>query len=210
MPAHSFSVVWLLETPWTVACQAPLSRFCLLRENGQWFQSSNLTVSVVLWKHRMWCYRWKFVQYGHTGASQQPEPCTARYGWCKGGWQQTKGLLGDQPCVSPGPPLQPHSRVFIPTCQCAPSHISPTYFTRRYDTDNSPETTAAESLLEHTSPLTVTGPGSCWAGERASPSRTQSLIFWVEIKQREWAEGKQRHKHVSRPWPPTVPPWFCQ
>ena len=80
----------------------------------------------------------------------------------------------------------------------------------RYDTGNFPETTVAGSLLEHTSSLTGTGPGSCWAGVRASPSGAQSLIFWVEIQQREWAERKQRHKRISRPWPPTVPPWFHQ
>ena len=41
-------------------------------------------------------------------------------------WQQTKGLLGDQQCVRPGPPLQPQAAVFISTCQC--SHINPIYF----------------------------------------------------------------------------------
>ena len=41
------------ETPLTVACQAPRSGFCLLMENDQWFKSSNLTVSVVLWKQNV-------------------------------------------------------------------------------------------------------------------------------------------------------------
>ena len=114
------------DTPWTAARQVPLSCLCLLRENEQWLQSSNLTLSVVSWKHRMWFYRWNFVQYGPQEASQHLQHCMAREGWSEGGWEQIKGLLGDQQCVRPGPPLQPHPAVFISTCQC--SHINPIYF----------------------------------------------------------------------------------
>ena len=42
------------------------------------------------------------------------------------GWQQIEGLLGDQQCVRPGPPLQPEAAVFISICQC--SHINPISF----------------------------------------------------------------------------------
>ena len=99
---------------------------CLLRANEQWLQSSNLTLSVVSWKHRMWIYRWNFVQYGPQEASQHLEHCMARERWSVGEWEQIKGLLGDQQCVRPGPPLQPQAAVFISTCQC--SHINPIYF----------------------------------------------------------------------------------
>ena len=124
--AQSLHLVWLFDTPWTAARQAPLSCLCLLRANEQWLQSSNLTLSVVSWKHRMWIYRWNFVQYGPQEASQHLERCMARERWSVGEWEQIKGLLGDQQCVRPGPPLQPQAAVFISTCQC--SHINPIYF----------------------------------------------------------------------------------
>ena len=120
------SHVQFFDTPWTAAHQAPLSCLCLLRANEQWLQSSNLTLSVVSWKHRMWIYRWNFVQYGPQEASQHLERCMARERWSVGEWEQIKGLLGDQQCVRPGPPLQPQAAVFISTCQC--SHINPIYF----------------------------------------------------------------------------------
>ena len=60
------------ETPWNVAYQAPLSCFCLLGWNAQELQFSNLTLSVVSWKHRIWFYRWNFAQYGHTRSIPAP------------------------------------------------------------------------------------------------------------------------------------------
>ena len=81
---------------------------------------------MVSWKHRMWFYKWNFVQYGPQEASQHREYCKACERWSVGEWEQIKGLLGDQQCVRPGPPLQPQAAVFISTCQC--SHINPIYF----------------------------------------------------------------------------------
>ena len=124
--AESLHLVWLFGTPWTAARQNALSCLCLLRANEQWLQSSNLTLSVVSWKHRMWSYRWNFVQYGPQEASQHLECCMARERWSVGEWEQIRGLLGDQQCVRPGPSLQPQAAVFISTCQC--SHINPIYF----------------------------------------------------------------------------------
>ena len=66
------------------------------------------------------------VSSGTLSCSWHLKHCLAREGCFVAGWEQIEGLLGDQQCVRPGPPLQPQAAVFISTCQC--SHINPIYF----------------------------------------------------------------------------------
>ena len=146
---------------------------------------SNLTLSVVSWKHRMWFYRWNFVQYDPQKTSQHLKHCMAREGCFVAGWEQIEGLLGDQQCVRPGPPLQPQAAVFISTCQC--SHINPIYFRTGMTQVSFLQTCGNNkylqqiSLLEHRRYLHGTGPNRCWAREKNLHWGTNP-VFWVEIK----------------------------
>ena len=56
---------------------------------------SNLTLSVVSWKHRMWFYRWNFVQYDHTRSIPAPRAAHG-IGWPVSGWEQIKSQVSKQ------------------------------------------------------------------------------------------------------------------
>ena len=165
--AQSLSLIWLFETPWTVDHQAPLSCFCLLWRGCPGSMILNLTLSVVSWENRMWFYVWNFVQCGHWKGI----PATrwmvmdAHAGWSESGWQQIRGLLGDQQCVSPRPPLHPHEETSYQPVNAPTLTLAPPTSEDRYDTGKLPATIVAASLLDHISCLPGPGPKRCWAGE---------------------------------------------
>ena len=130
----------------------------------------------------------------------------AHDGWSVSGWAQITGLVGDQQCVSTGPPLKPYIGVFTSCPLPLPPILASPTSQGRYDTSGFLQLLWQHLYWTDTSSLLGTGPGRWWARGRASSSGAQALAFWVEKKRvRKWAEGKQRDKHVSTAWPPTTP-----
>ena len=60
-------------------------------------------------------------------------------------------LLGDQQCVSPGPPLHPHEEASYIPVSALPLTLAPPTSEDRCDTGKLPAAVAAASLLKHTS-----------------------------------------------------------
>ena len=60
-------------------------------------------------------------------------------------------LLGDQQCVSPGPPLHPHEETSYLPVNAPPFTLVPPTSKDRCDTGKLPAAVVAASLLKHTS-----------------------------------------------------------
>ena len=140
-----------LWDPMDCNLQDPLSYFCSLEWNAQEVQFSNLTLSVVSWQHRMWFYVWNSVQYGHWRGILAPRDMHGTW-WMVCEWMRSaKGLLGDQQCDSPGPPLHAHKETSYLLVSAPPLTLTPLTSEDRYDTGKLPATIVAASLLKHTS-----------------------------------------------------------